>query len=191
METRAELLWHADEAYLLVATGYLGYRATPATLLPELLMLMPFGVQASDSRRTLLVFRITTDRVERHVVNGPQTGPFGVIDDRITDGTWLWQGDHFERPTTTEISVHPTDPEYSGVDGWSKRRLNSGTSPPEGWTVSFSLSGQAVRLTSRGVSRVWQAIDLQRGNAPVERLWSLDERHRSVNRAEYEAIFKR
>jgi hypothetical protein len=190
---QAELLWKTDEAYLLVGTEYVGYRATPATLLPELLMLMPFGgVSGSNFRRTLLVFKITREGVERHVADGGPSGPFGVTDDRITNGAWVWQGDHFEKRATELTALSPyTGREYSDADGWSKRTLNSGTSPPEGWPVAFTLSGQPVSLTPRGLDRVWQAIDLQRGSTPPERLHFVDERQRWVSRAEYESIFKR
>jgi hypothetical protein len=189
-ETKAELLWNVNEAYLFVRTNRLGYRSVPATLLLE--PFAPFGLGSTDQKLSFVVFRLTQDRVERQAGENPHLGPLGVVDGKIADNQWRWEGTHFARLSEDDTSVHaiPKD-RFSGIDGWSKATLNYGTSPPEGWTVSFTLSGHSASLTARGNSRVWQAIDLQRGSAPIERLWSLDERTRFVSRTEYEALFKR
>lgn len=190
--TGAELFWHDDEAYLLIGTKRLGLHVTPAKFVLQMLMLAPFGLGADDSKFSITVFKMAPTRVDRYVAENVVMGRFGVIDGRINDGLWRWDGDHFERATLDESIAHPRlGREYSDVDGWSKRSFGGGTSPPEGWIIPFDLSGQPASLTVHAVHRVSLSIDLQRGNEPPERLWSIDERSRTVRRAEYDALLKR
>ena len=183
----AVLFWHSDEAYLFIGTRRLGFRAPPAKLLLPLLMLAPFGIGVDDSHSTLAVFRITRDRIDRYVADNMQLGQFSLSDGRIRNSEWRWDGDHFERLTYEEaVADSRTDLEFSGVDGWSKRSVGWVVTPPAGKTVAFELSGEPASLISHAVERVSASIDLQRGSGAPERLWSINQRQRSVSRAEYQ-----
>ena len=186
--TGAQLLWSASEAYLFVGTTELGWRLR-AVMMP-LAVLAPWGLPVTDSDHAVTVFRIGPERVDRHVAEHLTMGLFGVLDGRITSGVWRWERDHFEAATVAEARVR-NDPEFSNVNGWSKRTLPLGSSPSSGWTVPFAIGGQSAALIVHGGARAPTTIDLQRGNGPLDRLWSLDERPRSVDQAEYEALFKR
>ena len=61
----------------------------------------------------------------------------------------------------------------------------------DGRKVAFEVSGEPARLIVHAVERVSASIDLQRGDGPTERIWSIDQRPRSARKAEYDALFKR
>ncbi len=187
-----ELFWHADEAYLFVGTRRLCFRGPPAELLLPLLMLAPFGLGADDVRNAIVVFRITGDRIDRYSADNAHLGLFGLLDGRIYNGLFRWDRDHFEPLTYEEALASPrSDLKFSNVDGWSKRPVGWVATPPAGKTVEFEVSGEPASLIFHAVERGSTSIDLQRGDGPTERLLSIDQRSRSVRRAEYDAFLKR
>jgi hypothetical protein len=186
----AQLFWNADEAYLLVTARRLGWRMSPFGLL--LSPLATWGVPAHDIRTSIAVFRITAERVDRHVVENLLIRQFGVVDGKINDGQWRWDADHFAPATREESAARPPlDVNYTNIDGWSKRSFLKTVTPPEGSTVAFELSGQPAVLTLHRTKFLSATIDVQIDGQPPQRLWSLDERSRTVRKTAYDAAFKK
>jgi|ERR1700722_2795255 hypothetical protein len=123
------VIWNENEAYLFVKINRMGYKASflkvPWILLREVLTV---GVEPSEIRGVLVVIRVTSSSVERHVVQmdrsngGPGSDPERLtpIDGHIYafcpfQGLCRWAGDHFEPATQEERSnigpdLGPTSP---------------------------------------------------------------------------------
>ena len=97
-----QLLWNSSEAYLVIGSTSLGWRMRIATML--LGVLAPFELPVSDSDRTVTVFRIDPDRVDRYVVEHMALGVFGAMNGRIGSGVWRWESDHFS-PSLQETGM--------------------------------------------------------------------------------------
>lgn len=187
----AQLLWDSNHAYLFIGLNRLGVRALLGVAALPLLRLAPFGLGAQDQRHSIVVFHVTPDRVNRYVAEDMVMEPLGVVNGRISSALWRWNGDHFERASLDEVQDLRRDPEFSDLNGWSKRSLLPGETTGQGRNVSLSLAGRSVALTIHRKPQESLTIDLQRGGAAPERLWSHDERSRFVSRSKYNELFER
>jgi hypothetical protein len=202
-ETGAQLLWSPDEAYLFVGTKQVGWRFSYLRLVGEVvLQFVGIITPPQDSKPTTMMFRITPNGIERHVLDNTELAPqYIVFESRVRIGPrWQWTGSQFERTTPNEerrlAGAMPRTPsvfparsgDYVNVDGWSSRHFLPMRVPRDGWTLPFSLGGQPATLTVLNETLESIDIDLQRGNRQRERLLSLDERLRSVSQAEYRTL---
>ena len=120
----AQLFWHADEAYLLLGINRLGFAVTPAGGLLQALRLAPFGLGADEQKHSIVVLRITPERVDRYISENMTMVPFRVIDGRITGSRWRWAGDRFEPTSGDEASPRPRrDGKDAEEDDWSKAQV--------------------------------------------------------------------
>jgi hypothetical protein len=192
----AQLLWTADQGYLLVGTRDMGWRFSYLRFLGEVaLAVVGTGTGPQDSKPVLMIFNITSTRVERYVLQDTEwSTAFSVFESRLRIGRrWQFTGRQFERTTPEEerrlAQVMPRDQcgDYSDVGGWSRRRFAPGAGA---LTLPFHLSGQPARLIVLGKSPLSVVtIDLQVNDRAPERLLWLDGRFRHATKADYVARF--
>jgi hypothetical protein len=189
--TPSQFHWHAGEAYLFIATNQVGYR--PTYLLHGLAQigLLPFGIKAHDSRPSIVVIKVTPNEVLRHVVEDTQLTSLVAMNGYLTDGTYQWDETGPKALTPDQarrLTARLPSAEYSHVEGWSKRTFV----PKWGFaevSIPFELNGRASRLKVFSTESGFAAIDLQREGLNPERLWSADQRPRTINDAEYNRLF--
>jgi hypothetical protein len=187
-----QLIWNPDEAYLAIGVRTLGWRRSPLRVLYDR-FLNQFGSAAQDQKRSSVLFRITPTTVHQHVTEiKVGTQPWlSVLDGQITDYFSRWTGDGFELLTAEQKRRAITFPtgNFSDVNGWSGQGFWPNSPAPSGRKIPFTLSGTPMVLILFGEMQKSAAIDLQLGDQPPERLWSLDGRHRFVSKSEYMSLF--
>jgi hypothetical protein len=144
------------------------------------------------------MFRITPNGIERYLLhNADMVWPaFTVFEGRIHYGIlWRWTGRQFDPVPPGQkqeyLAAKVVDGDYSSLNGWSNRYFSPTQMPPGGLKYEVTIGTQAMVLTVTGETMKSSAIELRRGNNSPEQLVSLNERTRSVNKAEYEALFGR
>jgi hypothetical protein len=147
------VIWNQSEAYLFAQIDLRGSHASllkfPWILLKEFLVV---GIPPNETRAFLVVIRVTSSSIERHVVNladrsdggaGSDPSRFTPIGDHIyadcpsLGGLCRWAGDRFEPATHEERSdISPdryspqsrlsTDDFENDRNGWSRRGFVAG-----------------------------------------------------------------
>jgi hypothetical protein len=192
--TRGELLWNADEAFLVIGSTQQGWRRSVAQLGFDLVrsLLLPLVANRSqDSKLSIVFIRLTRDGMQRHVLEGDLVGTYTVADGHLYGGGWKWDGARFEKATAVENQRWAfSSQEYSDINGWSKRTALPMTTTAAGITYQLPLGGRAARLVVTGNEWSVGRIELHQ-NGDVQELWSLDGRDDWVTRAEYRRRFGR
>ena len=207
------VIWNADEAYLFIHVTRQGlpvrYLRYPLFVVGEIL-----GVVESvdDDRASVIVIRVTSSSVERHVLKladradggpGSDPGEYTPLEGHIyamcppLDGLCRWAGDHFERATQEERqrlygikSLTRKDFE-NDKDGWSRRQFRAGSTDRKftikvGDKFELSVNNIGVNGTENGTV----SIDLLRPGKAPERIKDFYRRERKVSRTEYQHAFQ-
>ena len=186
--SESQLLWHDDEAFAFVGTGYLGANTSYAFYL--LSRVSAFGAPRQDSRRTTIVFRMTSDKVEEHRLDGPPPPWLIAADGYVSRYDARWIGGRFEpyvpRKIPEDFAKNPPQA-FSNVEGWSKRTFMVSYGE-ERQAVDFQLRGRPARFVI-SVDANLRTIDLERADMPVTRLMTASNRPRHVSLEEYNQIF--
>jgi hypothetical protein len=184
----AQLIWNGNEAYVAIAGSKLGWRRSPFRLLVDRFMVTAkYGAPAQAQRRSSVLFRMAPTTVDQNVTDiDVRTRPtLSVVDGQVSDYFCRWTGARFE-PITAEqkqrVMPFPTA-DFSGVDGWSGQRFSPDSPAPSGRRIPFTLGERPMTLILFGEMLTSAVIDLQRGDLPPERLWSLDGRSRFVSKS--------
>jgi hypothetical protein len=198
-DTRSQLLWNADEAYLFIGTRLTGWRFSYLRLVGEVaLASIQVTTPPQASKPSIVMLKITAATVERHVLeNADMVWPaFTLFEHKIHYGVlWQWTGSNFDPLTPEErrryLDAHVADGGFQNIDGWSNRYLSFSSVPAGGLRLDLVLAHQpTVLIINRERPQVTN-VALARGNREVETLSGLDGRVRSVTKAEYEALFGR
>jgi hypothetical protein len=210
------LMWNDSEAYFFVEVGRQGHHVScvryPLFVVKEYLG----GIESPDDDRAfLVVLRVTSSGVERHVLNladraiggaGSDPTHFTPLEGHIyancpeLDGLCRWSGDHFERATQEErrrlAGPDRLAKDYIRVaaNGWSKRHFGAG--PPESTSTidvgdRFRLS--LKNLAVKGTEKTTVLIDVLRPGKTPERIGNFDARPprgEMVSRTEYQRAFR-
>lgn len=187
----AQLIWKGNEAYMVIGVASFGWRRSPFRVLFDRLIAQ-YGAATPKVRRSSVLFRITATTVDQHVTEDVKPTPIlALADGQITDRWSRWTGARFEplsADQNTRLKAFPTD-DFSNVDGWSGRRFLTNSPDPSGRRIPFTLGEAPMAVIIFGQGYKWAVIDLQRGDLPPERLWSLDGRSRFVGMSEYLSLF--
>src|SRR5688572_23200423 len=187
----AQLIWKADEAYMVIAVASFGWRRSPFRVLFDRLIAQ-HGRATPNVRRSSVLFRITATTVDQHVTQDVKpTAILAVAAGQITDRWSRWTGARFEPLSADQKSGMISFPRgsFSDLDGWSGRSFHPDSPAPSARTIRFTLSGAPMALTLFGQVHASVVMDLRRGDQPPERLWSLDQRSRFVGMSEYLSLF--
>jgi hypothetical protein len=188
-----QLIWNANEAYLAVQVTHFGWRRSYLrVLLDSFMVLSKYGAAARELTRSNIVFRIGPTTLQKH--DSDQVTPtltFYLLDDKVSDGYGVWSGDKFQplAPTQKRDLVAMPRTDFSDWRGWSGRRFTPDAPRPHGERIPFRVGQSSMALVVSGDVLVSAAIALERGDAPAQPLWSVDERMRFVSKTEYVAIF--
>ena len=208
------ILWDADEAYFIVQvvrTGYhVSYLGCPWFFAKEY-----FGAVESplDSYAALVIIRVTSSGIERHVVKlaDREEGGAGSDPDRFTpiegriyancptlNGLCRWVGDHFEGVTQEERqrlggSDRLTKADFDNdKNGWSRRQFGAGPNDRR-FTIEV---GDKFRLTVMnsgvpGTKNGSVSIDLLRPGQDSQRIADFDARQAGgmVSKTTYQRAF--
>ena len=206
------VLWNAKEAYLFIGiqrNGYTGsYLRFPLNMA---LAYLGASTPISDSHLALVVIRVNSLGLDRHVLELPDRGARGgYIPENFTPlngniyafhpgvGFVRWAVDHFDPATPDEweklrILQETSQPDFENdANGWSRHTLFSGT-PGVPFDVEvdnkYRIKVNNVKTTD-DASRL--LIDLLHPEGAVERLFDLESYHqRDVTASEYRHAFKR
>jgi hypothetical protein len=202
-----DLLWHGQEAYLILEVGSLGYRSSYLRYFAEAITAF-FNVPVPATNRTsqTIVFRFTPSGSE-HFENeslllGPEIAPLNDTIYADSDrGLVKWSGRHFE-PTSTEeqqrfVTRSVSGPDFANFNGWSRRSFifNKGVDARifnAGGNVEFEieLAGKpAILAVTHGENGDYYSISWNRQGQESQEIWHLDLRPHSVSKPEYETAF--
>ncbi len=207
---RGEMYWNSGEALLFMRRVSSGARVTPLRYALEGFLASLGSVRSPDDKTCseLLVIRVTDKDLQRYETDLNRHTKerycgfgFDLFKGQIYAVEFpmlsKWVGTHFESSTpeededfTASVSLRAKESqkpwEFNNVDGWSMREFGATTPKYE-----FALRGQPVTILFSG--RTWPrrplSVDLIRSGQPTQRIWTLDEGPRVVNKAEYEKIF--
>jgi hypothetical protein len=207
------LLWNDSEAYFFVEVVRQGHHVS-CLRYPLLIVGEYLGAIESpdDNRAFLVVLRVTSSGVERHVLDLADRANGGAGSDPrqltpleghiyancpLLDGLCRWSGDHFERATQEErqrlAGPDSIAKDYirAAENGWSKRRFGAGM-PESTSTIDvgdrfrFSLKIPALK----GTGKATVSIDVLRPGKAPERIGNFDARRGGmVSRTEYQRAF--
>ena len=207
------VMWNPTEAYIFIHVMRQGlpvrYMRYPFFVAGEIL-----GVVESveDDRASLVVIRVTSHGIERHLLNlkaDPQRGPGSYAGDYTPleghiygmcpplDGLCRWSGDHFERATQEErqrlngIKRLTRGDFENDENGWSRRQFLAGPTDRKftievGEKFGLSVNNLGVNGTENGTV----SIDLLRPGKPPERIGEYYGRIGKVSRTEYQHAFQ-
>lgn len=209
-DTGGILIWNANEAYLffnITSRGhYVKWLRYPWFSIKEYLGAIE---DPDDDRGSLIVVRVTSFGVERHILKvenrGPGSGPNFItpLEGHIyanypaVGGLCRWAGDHFEPATQEErrrldginrLTVSNIDHDDMG---WSKRGLGGGLQDNRftidvGDKFQLSITSLAERNDTNGAV----SIDVLRPGQPPKRIWDFQARRGMVSWAEYKLTFR-
>jgi hypothetical protein len=196
----AYLLWNANEAFLFIDVGHLGYRLTYLEF-PLEIVAGYFGVVRDIDGRaaSTIVVRITPQEVKTSTAK--DTADFytpleGSIFANHKGDLWKWSGTHFEQASVEEQrryngTSHLSALDFTSSDGWSRRygilnRLEEQTSFP------LELNGKSLTLVvSRQDHGREVTVNLLRPDRAAEEIWHLDQQPRKITEAEYRQLFQK
>jgi hypothetical protein len=185
--TITQLLWNKNEAYLFIGQNLVGWRLSYVMLAVS--MLSPYGPPSQNVKQRMTVVRITPSTIERRQIDGMLPPDLAAAEGRVaTYGGALWTGTEFESQGGRLYGKlkHMQSPNFSDVDGWSKRTLIL----PGERTIDIEIGNQTFRLLST-LDSGNPVLDLDRGDGKRERLWSADGGSRWLSAREYDALFAR
>jgi hypothetical protein len=212
------VIWNQSEAYLFVQIDLRGSHASllefPWILLKELLVV---GIFPNETRAFLVVIRVTSSRVERHLVNltdrsdggaGSDPSRFTPIGEHIyadcpsLGGLCRWAGDHFEHATQEERSdISPdrhssqgrltTDDFENDPNGWSRRVFVAG---PIDRSFSVEISNQFRLLLNnvgeKGTKNGTLSVSVVRPSETPRRIATFKTYEGLLGRGAYWHIFR-
>ena len=205
------LIWNASEAYVFMQVGrrghHISYIRYPLFAVKEILG----GIEpADDDRASLVVIRVTSLGVERHVLKLADRSNGGAGSDPLyytpVEGRIFvqcppldlckWSDDHFEPATKEErqrldgIKSLTRDDFEKNANGWSRRGFGAGT-PSSKFEIKvgdkFALA--VNNLAKDGTDNANVTIDLLRQGKPPERIGDFYRRQGKVTRTEYLQAF--
>lgn len=205
------LLWNANEAYFF---AFITREGLPVSFLEYPWFSFKGFLGAwdppDDERGSLVVIRVTSSGVERHVMkvegSEPGSGPNFItpLEGGIyanypaMGGLCRWAGDHFERATQEErlrldgISRLTVTEIKNGEDGWSRNGFGIGPADRRFKIEvgeNFELSVTELARKSKATGNGSISIDLLRSGKAPERIWEFDARMALVSRTEYQHLF--
>ncbi|MGB0038072.1 MAG: hypothetical protein WBQ00_04175 [Terriglobales bacterium] len=199
------VLWNNNEAYVFVEDIRRGYHFTYLRYPLELLGEYFYWVPDPDVQQVhLVVFKLTSDGIDRHVIderantaNPPDSyTPMGEEIYAWCPGVVCkWTGTDFKPVDNTEAkriggAEGLASRDFTGVSGWSKYTLGSAPAGSRSTIKVDELIEISVDHHAQdrfGHSAI--SVEVMRpGHAP-ERIWYIDDRPRTVSRAEYERVF--
>lgn len=188
----SQVVWHGDEALLLVQHRLTGWNMRRFNM--AISLLGAFGVPSQDSKLFVTAFRITPSVVEEHHFEQYQRAlGLMIFEGRPHTGDFRWTGTEFVPDRLNKdpraVGLYPVD-KFSDVDGWSKRTFLAPDDESKPIVTEFVLGGHNQRLIAS--TRGWiVAIDLDRQNgAPAQRLVSIDTQPTAASKNEYESLFR-
>jgi hypothetical protein len=205
------VLWNAEEADFFIGIRHIGQEVNCLRYPWFLAKSYLGGVEDPDNDRgSLVVIRVTSSAVERHVqklsYDPPGSGPdmYTPLEGHVyancpeLGGLCRWAGDHFEPATPEERQRlddigHLTNKDIDhGENGWSKRSFQVGPGDSDNmFTIEvgnrFRLS--ASDLGAKNGDRIL-SIDLLRAGHGPERIWDVDQRYGRVSGSEYQRVFE-
>ena len=195
-----EVLWNADEAYLVMADNPVGYRISLLGYLLESFKEHFYApALANDDKLILSIIRITPNGAERHVAESTVgisaiTPIGGEIYAKCSGGVCKWTGMRFQLLSDREETDmggqgRLSEGEFGNVNGWSRRGINAtrvGRNPSH---VDFpiNLNGRITLLVHEGNP---VSVDLIRPDHAPERVWFHEQSTRRVSAAEYRQVFQ-
>jgi len=205
------VLWNAEEADFFVGIRHIGHEVNSLRF-PWFLAKNYLGAveEPDNDRGSLVVIRVTSSAVERHVqklsYDPPGSGPamYTPLEGHVyancpeLGGLCLWAGDRFEPATPEErqrfddIGRLTNKDIENRADGWSKRSFQVGPGDSDDmFTIEvsnrfrLSASDRAGQNGDRILS-----INLQRPDRSSEKIWDVDQRWGTVNKKEYRHVFQ-
>lgn len=195
---KATLLWNANEAYIFVNEGELGYRVSYLEYIGEFLKEYFMGTpQVNDKRFSVIVLHLTSASIQRNEIDNIDFDLFTPIEGTIyanhEGALWKWSGTHFVRTSAEEqqrlggfgtLSAS----NWTNVHGWSRRCGILSQSERE-VTLPLTLGGKPLTILSKQGPGRDQSLDLLRPNQASERIFYAGNRARKISKSEYEQTF--
>jgi hypothetical protein len=201
------LLWNSEEAYLFANWSRAGYHFTCFQYLFGYIPAF-FGANHTydDTRTSIIVIRVTPDRIDRHVVernfsdlNGDRGFrvyfPFGEtiygFDGR---DPWKWDGAQFvgarlEDPVRAEVANSaPSRQDFQNVNGWSAHH------ELPAWPARSSIKLDAKPINffvKTNDSRGELSLDVQLSNETPQSVLRVNRNLHLVSNTEYRTMFEK
>ena len=193
------MLWNEKEAYLFVNIGQRGGKFTVLGHVGEIARKILRGSsRVDDQKSSVLVLRLTSDTIQRNVIENTHLILFTPIGGAIyanNDGAlWKCAGTHFEPVSKEEEArlggryIISAD-NFSHVNGWSSR-IDMLSQHEGEVVVHLLLAGKPLTIISkRGPRREESSIVLLPTNGAPIQLFYNGEQPRRVSRAVYKQTF--
>jgi hypothetical protein len=200
------LLWNSEEAYLFATWSRAGYHFTCFGYLVGYIPAL-FGLNHTydDVRSSVIVIRITPNKIERNVAERYPREPKGdpgfhsyfpvgqtvyAFDGR---DPWKWDGTHFtglnpNDPVRVTANNRTSQQEFQNINGWSARRDISN------WLAqsTIELDNQPVSfLLKRDASADELSLKLQLPNAAPQPLLHVNRNLHLVRTSTYRSMFEK
>lgn len=195
----AQLFWSSDRAYLLIEMRRQWWRRRPVQFLGDVAQ-RTFGIgfagpSPTDIHNGIVVITLSPSGVRKVEVDDLRSLAFGVVRDDVyavtAAGLFRWAEDHFEKAPAGIERQDLSRTNFEHVNGWSGHS-NVLTQPIGDTRFEMTLGGDRWTVIARNHSfpEEWKAVDVQRGDAPPENVWRVDERMRYVNAQDFDALLK-
>lgn len=199
-ETGTQLLWSADEAYIVIHMRQSGWHGSVLSQLWQAFRNFVGAPTAiRDSVESVVVFSYSNVGLQREEVRGVTTSPFrplgGQLYTSVNGRRARWTGSGFEPARAEEVkeleSAALLVGDYDDVGGWSNR-MNLLYWGQAGTRHRLGIAGHQVELRVEAPSgfREKRLILVIENEAPRE-IWSLDSRTQELTDEQYAAVFHR